>query len=610
MKLAVALTVAIGMNGIGTLETVQAAEINETSGIEAVITDNGNIITGTLGANNGIQWTYDKDTKILTMTGDDIDVYSGNLNSPFSNSCADVEKIIVQDCKLRGNVSALFSRLTNLKTVEFDNIDTSGVTDMHAMFSGCNSLTGLDLSGFDTSGVKNMYAMFIGCSSLTGLDLSSFDTSNIKDMSSMFSGCNSLTCLDLSSFDTSNVKDMSSMFYSCNSLTGLELRNFDTSSVTDMGYMFSGCSNLNGLELRNFDTANVTDMRYMFNKCSSLANLDLSNFSTENVTDMLGMFRWCKNLTDLDISGFDTSKVKDMGDMFSCCYSLVNVDVGGFDTSAVTDMGAMFNNCSSLTGLELSNFEISSETSTESMLLGCSSLRKICTPKSMAAETPIALEDTFFDLQQNRRTTITPEVCKNILVKDGIFADVPDDEWYAPYVRKIYAYGYMTGKGNDEAGKIIFQPLANKQREEFAQVLCGMDTMDKSEIVYSGRFIDVKSGDWFAKSVEWAASNGIVSGVGNRKFGVAQKITREQITLMLYRYAEYKGYDTSIRADFSSYVDSEDVSPWAKDAMQWAVGNDILKGKKNNEGNTLVPKGFATRAECATMIVAFVERYE
>ena len=210
------------------------------------------------------------------------------------------------------NSSKMFYQKMSLTNIEFNNVDTSNVTDMGDMFYNCQDLTSLDLSSFDTSNVTNMRKMFFawGRPELTSLDLSSFNTSKVTDMSYMFYNCPNLTSLDLSSFDTSNVTDMDCMFYECPKLTSLDLSSFDTSKVTDMSWMFADCSNLTSVNLSSF-TSNITDMSYMFYCCSKLTSLDLSGFNTSKVTDMEDMFGRCSNLQTIKArSQTDIDKLK------------------------------------------------------------------------------------------------------------------------------------------------------------------------------------------------------------------------------------------------------------------------------------------------------------
>ena len=154
-------------------------------------------------------------------------------------------KIVVPTYANATNMFALFSSCRLLKTIEnFENFNTSSVTDMGQMFYTCEALTNLDLSSFNTSSVTNMEQMFNWCKALTNLDLSSFNTSSVTNMQYMFANCKALTNLDLSSFNTSSVTDMGHMFYTCEALTNLDLSSFNTSSVTNMDAMFSFASNL------------------------------------------------------------------------------------------------------------------------------------------------------------------------------------------------------------------------------------------------------------------------------------------------------------------------------------------------------------------------------
>ena len=119
-------------------------------------------------------------------------------------------------------------------------------------------------------------------------------------------------------------------------------------------------------------------------------------------------------------------------------------------------------------------------------------------------------------------------------------------------------------------------------------------------------FSDAAEGAWYADAVSWAAENDIVGGYGGGLFGPDDSITREQLAVILYRFALYKGYDLSAGEDFdlSAYADAGDVSEWAIPAMQWACGAGIING--DGEGS-LAPQGEATRAQVAAMLMRFIE---
>ena len=233
------------------------------------------------------------------------------------------------------------------KTIKFNGFDTSKVTDMGSMFSRCSNITSLDLSGWDVSNVTDMFDMFSGCISLTSLDLSGWNTSKVTDMTEMFSRCRSLTSLDVSGLDTSNVKYMVYMFEFCDSLTSLNLSSFVTSSVISMASMFSGCEKLTSLDLSSWDVSNVTNMVGMFDGCISLTELNLSGWNPRNVTGMEGMFADCSSLTSLDLSGWITQPNTNMQSMFARCTNLTSLNLSGWSLSSDRIYG-MFAGCSSL----------------------------------------------------------------------------------------------------------------------------------------------------------------------------------------------------------------------------------------------------------------------
>lgn len=119
-------------------------------------------------------------------------------------------------------------------------------------------------------------------------------------------------------------------------------------------------------------------------------------------------------------------------------------------------------------------------------------------------------------------------------------------------------------------------------------------------------FSDVPAGIWYTHAVIWAANNNIITGYGSGKFGSEDSITREQLAALIYRYAQYKGYDTVTASALSAFYDADQVSGWAETAIKWAVGSGIITGKP---GNVLDPKGTATRAEIAAMLARFIQKY-
>lgn len=130
---------------------------------------------------------------------------------------------------------------------------------------------------------------------------------------------------------------------------------------------------------------------------------------------------------------------------------------------------------------------------------------------------------------------------------------------------------------------------------------------DEPSVEYTVRFKDVAEGVWYTDAILWAADSGVVTGYRNGNFGMADKINREQIATMMYRYAEFKGYSLEGGVDYSQYEDAANVSDFAQEAMSWAVGNGIITGKYNK--TQLDPQGEASRAECATIMMGFIEAF-
>ena len=181
---------------------------------------------------------------------------------------------------------------------------------------------------------------------------------------------------------------------------------------------------------------------------------------------------------------------------------------------------------------------------------------------------------------------------------DNTFTDVNDNDWYFDSVNYVVEKGIMNGLDNNTFGPNI--PLS---REMLAVVLYNME--DKPLSMGVNKFTDVKEGLWYTDAIIWASENNIVAGNAKDFFGIGERITREQFAAILYRYAQYKGYDTTqggmaIR-EFSDY---ELISDYAKPSMAWAVNTGIIGGMGDG---TVLPKGKATRAEAATMLMNFCE---
>lgn len=178
------------------------------------------------------------------------------------------------------------------------------------------------------------------------------------------------------------------------------------------------------------------------------------------------------------------------------------------------------------------------------------------------------------------------------------FNDVSANDWFASAVDYVTGKGMMNGTADN-----TFSPKANTTRGMVVTVLYRLENQPSTS---AASFMDVASGAYYANAVAWANANGIVSGYGSGKFGPNDKVTREQLAAILYRYAQYKKYDVSVGEDTNilSYNDAQSISSYAIPAIQWACGAGVVTGKS---GSKLDPKGNATRAEVAAMLMRFCE---
>ena len=186
-----------------------------------------------------------------------------------------------------------------------------------------------------------------------------------------------------------------------------------------------------------------------------------------------------------------------------------------------------------------------------------------------------------------------------------IFDDINEKDWFVPATQFVYDNGLMTGKKARE-----FQPNANISREEVTQILYSSE--GKPEVTVANPYSDVKAGAWYEKAILWAREYNIAKGKADGTFGVGSPITRQDLAVILYQYAQYKGLNTTKdNAAIEGYQDTDKVSSYAKDAMNWAVTNGVITGKgaKDAPKNEirLAPKGNASRAECAAMIMKMLE---
>lgn len=190
-----------------------------------------------------------------------------------------------------------------------------------------------------------------------------------------------------------------------------------------------------------------------------------------------------------------------------------------------------------------------------------------------------------------------------------IFEDVNVNpgNWKYDGIKFVYDNAIMEQVTNT----LDFQPDRYLDRAMFATVLWRM--AGRPEVSYSNTFSDVPDGKWYSTAIIWANKNGIVSGIGNGKYGTSNNVTRAQIAKMLYEYADKVcKYDVSEKQSLASFTDVKEVKSWAVPYLEWATAVKMISGKPNDAQNSsyrLDGEGPATRAECAVMMKRFADKY-
>lgn len=177
------------------------------------------------------------------------------------------------------------------------------------------------------------------------------------------------------------------------------------------------------------------------------------------------------------------------------------------------------------------------------------------------------------------------------------FGDVKSGDWFYNDVKYVYEKGMMAGTAAD-----VFAPNATTTRAMIVTILYRLE--GSPAVTGTSSFVDVPAGQWYTDAVNWAAANQIVKGTSATTFAPNDSITREQMAAILYRYAQYKGYDVTKKADLSGYSDNGQVSAYAKDALAWANAAKLINGVTNT---TLAPQGNATRAQVSAILHRFCD---
>lgn len=346
-----------------------------------------------------------------------------------------------------------------------------------------------------------------------------------------------------------------------------------------------------------------------FRGCKNLLSVTVPS-SVESIG--VNAFRGCVNLKDVKIS----NGTKSIGEeAFYGCTSLKYVDL----PDSISSIGeSAFYSCSNLKSIAIPSGVSTIQNDTFSY----SGLNSVYLPTNVMYITDGAFKNTDIsdvyyqgseafadnitilgnnDSLKNTNWIYNSTKSSYLNSAKDIFKDVPSDSWYKEYVDYSVSNGIFNGTSST-----TFAPLMTMTRSQFVQVLANVSGVNTSNRYVSTSFTDVPSGKWFAPAVKWASENGIVNGTGNGKFSPNNNISREDMCLMLVRYASYKNLNLRPIKNKTVFADDSKIGSWAKDAVYTCQMAEIVGGKGNNKFD---PKATGSRAEAATIFTRFHKNY-
>jgi len=541
------------------------------------------------------------------------------------------------------DVGNMFNGAHSLTELDLSGWDMSNVLWMHNMFNGASSLTTIgDVSGWDTGSTVQMQFMFLNTGSLTELDLSAWDTSNVQVMVGMFAGAESLTTVgDISNWDTSSLQWMQDMFVSAHSLTELDLSGWDTSNVQDMEYVFAGMLGLTTLDLSGWDTSSVMNMDHMFLSSPMLSELTLSaDFSfigdtgladvpttpphTGNWINIGGTYElttaqliahhnanpanetwvWGRLTQTLTVGAQVGTLTAGTAGTVTFPVTITNTADGDYTVSVenlptgVTVYGQVtIEDGEGILTLAIDTTALAGTTNTLALTLNDATSAPFTLTITAPAGgggggggggvTPPAITPP----------AITPPLA---LPPDAGFVcpfiDVNNTDWFFNYVMFVCDRGLMVGTSPS-----TFSPNASLTRAMIVTLL--WREAGSPNVSAPNPFSDVTSGTWYSDAVAWAAVNGIVFGLGDGTFAPHANITRQDLAVIIARYANLRGLQISAVQTQANFADSNLIAGYATEAVAELSAAGVIGGRP---GNVFDPLGTATRAEVAAMIYRFL----
>lgn len=464
---------------------------------------------------------------------------------------------------------------------KIENVAVTGIGDM--LFYNFDKITSVTIP----EGVKRIGdRSFSGCKALRTVTMGP----GVESLGSeAFRYCASLTSVTT----PSTLKTIGNYaFADCSMLKSVAF----SEGLSEIGnYSFSNCVELSSVSMPN-SLNQLGD--YAFNNCISLKSIVVpSGITTLNTA----VFNKCTSLTSVTLPR--TLSVVGIS-AFAYCSSLIEVALPEGVTK-ISDWA--FTECASLTKLTMPK-SISSIAGDS--FYGCRNFVFYVVAGSYAQvyasanSIPFVLVDSTDpgpDTSPSPGPSPGPDDPDDPFDPDNVetpFTDI-EGHWAETAIKWNYSKGYILGMT-----ETTFAPKSMVNR---AMIVTILYRMAGSPITGIPMFDDVPADTWYTKPVAWGSATGVISGIGGGKYAPKQNVTREQFASMLYRYADNVGnVDVTKRADLATFVDMERIHDYAMEPISWAVAHNIMSGK--GEGR-LDPRGYATRAELASMLMRFSLAY-
>ncbi len=381
-------------------------------------------------------------------------------------------------------------------------------------------------------------------------------------------------------------------FYSCSNLRKINIPD-NLNSIGEGAFAVCGIESLHIPE-------NLTDLEFgAFIDCPNLKEISVDS-GNPNYTSQNNIL-YSKDMTTLMVCAAKNENVKIPssvktidGGAFGYCTNLTSITI----PNGVTDIGnSAFGQCYAL---KEAKFPKSVKVIGSGVFWDCNALTDIYYTGSGEEWYSIDISDSGNEILGNVTMHFNaPEDSDPEQIFE--FSDVHEKDWFYSDVQAVCNLGLMKGTSDTE-----FAPKANTNRAMFVTMLYRLE--GEPEVSGKLKFTDCGSVDWAEKAIIWASDNKIVNGTTATTFAPKSAVTREQMALMLYNYAKFKGYDTSNKTDITKATDYAKVSDWAREAFAWANANELITGTSSS-GLTLSPKNNAQRCQVAAIFNRFYEKF-